>query len=297
MALYGVVETGGTKMVCAIVAGPDDVRDEIRFPTTTPDENIPQIIAYLRAHHQRTPLAAVGIGSFGPIVLDRAAATYGCVAPTTKPGWSGAPIVAPIAAALGIPVGFDLDVTTAGLGELEWGAGAGLQHIVYYTIGTGIGAGVISNGQPLGCMAHPEAGHQRISRHPEDTFRGFCVFHDDCLEGLACGPSIEHRWGSKAHLLPPDHKAWEFEADYLAQAVMNTILFVSPQRIVLGGGVMEQHHLFPMIRSRVLARLNGYINVDAITKHIDEYIVPPTLGNRAGMLGALVLAMRAAQAA
>ena len=293
MARYGVVETGGTKMVCAIVGGPDDVRDEVRFPTTTPQENIPQIIEYLRMHHARTPLTAVGIGSFGPIVLDRADPNYGCVAPTTKPGWSGAPVVAPIQAALGIPVGFDLDVTTAGLGELEWGAGVGLEHIVYYTIGTGIGAGVISRGQPLACMAHPEAGHQRISRHPQDVFPGFCVFHDDCLEGLACGPSIEKRWGVKAHLLPPDHQAWVFEADYVAQAVMNTILFVSPQRIILGGGVMEQLHLFPMIRRRVIERLNGYINLDAITKRIDEYIVPPALGNRAGMLGALVLAMRA----
>lgn len=294
MTLYGVVETGGTKMVCAIVAGPDDVRDEVRFPTTTPEENIPQIIAFLQRHHQQTPLAAVGIGSFGPIVLDRSLPNYGSVAPTTKPGWSNAQVVAPIRAALTIPVGFDLDVTTAGLGELMWGAGKGLNHVVYYTVGTGIGAGVITNGQPIACLAHPEAGHQRISRLPEDTFPGNCSFHVDCLEGMAAGPAIEKRWGVKAHLLPPDHIAWRFQADYLAQAVMNTILFVSPQRIILGGGVMDQEHLFPMIRTRVLERLNGYINLEPITHHIDEYIVPPALGNRAGMLGALVLAMRAA---
>ncbi len=295
MALYGVVETGGTKMVCAVVSGPDDVRDEVRFPTTSPAENIPQIIAFLQKHHRQTPLTAVGIGSFGPIVLDRSLPNYGSVAPTTKPFWSNAPVVAPIQQALGIPVGFDLDVTTAGLGELQWGAGRGLKHIVYYTVGTGIGAGVITNGGPIACLAHPEAGHQRLSRHPEDLFEGNCSFHADCLEGMASGPAIEKRWGMKAHLLPPDHVAWRIQADYLAQAVMNTILFVSPQRIILGGGVMEQMHLFPMIRQRVLERLNGYINVDAITQHIDEYIVPPALGNRAGMLGALVLAMRAAQ--
>jgi fructokinase len=295
MSLYGVVETGGTKIVCAIVSGPDDVRDEVRFPTTTPDENIPQIIAYLQKHHQHTPLTSIGIGSFGPIVLDRSLPNYGSVAPTTKPYWSNAPVVAPIQQALGIPVGFDLDVTTAGLGELQWGAGQGLQHLVYYTVGTGIGAGVITNGSPIACLAHPEAGHQRISRHADDDFAGICSFHADCLEGMASGPAIEKRWGVKAHLLPPDHVAWRIQADYLAQAVMNTILFVSPQRVILGGGVMEQLHLFPMIRQRVLERLNGYINLDAILMHIDDYIVPPALGNRAGMLGALVLAMRAAR--
>jgi fructokinase len=294
MALYGVVETGGTKMVCAIVAGPDDIRDEVRFPTTTPEENIPQIIAFLAKHHAKTPLTSVGIGSFGPIVLDRSLPNYGSVAPTTKPFWSNAPVVAPINAALGIPVGFDLDVTAAALGELTWGAGKDLQHVVYYTVGTGIGAGIIAHGQPLPCMMHPEAGHQRLSRNPQDTFPGNCSFHSDCLEGLAAGPAIEKRWGTKAHLLPADHIAWEFEADYLAQAIMNTVLFVSPQRIILGGGVMEQLHLFPMIRRNVLARLNGYISSTAIVDHIDEYIVPPALGNRAGMLGALVLAMRAA---
>jgi len=296
MSLYGVVETGGTKMVCAIVAGPNDVRHEVRFPTTTPAENIPQIIAFLQQHHAQTPLTSIGIGSFGPIVLDKSSPNYGCVAPTTKPYWSNAPVVAPIHAALGIPVGFDLDVTTAALGELQWGAGVGLQHLVYYTIGTGIGAGIIVNGAPLPCMMHPEAGHQRLSRIDSDTFAGNCSFHVDCLEGLAAGPAIEKRWGVKADQLPPNHIAWEYQADYIAQAVMNTILMVSPQRIILGGGVMDQAHLFPMIRTKVLARLNGYINVDAITAHIDEYIVPPALGNRAGMLGALVLAMRAAQA-
>ena len=238
-------------------------------------------------------MTAVGIGSFGPIVLDKSLPNYGSVAPTTKPFWSNAPVVAPISAALGIPVGYDLDVTAAALGELTWGAGKGLQHVVYYTVGTGIGAGVIVNGQPLPCMMHPEAGHQRVSRHPDDPFAGFCVFHDDCLEGMACGPSIEKRWGKKAHELPKDHIAWRIEADYLAQAVVNTVLFLSPQRIIFGGGVMEQEQLFPLIRQRVVERLNGYINVPAITEHIDAYIVPPALGNRAGMLGAMVLAMRA----
>jgi fructokinase len=297
MTLYGVVETGGTKIVCAVLGGPDDVRAEVRFPTTTPEANIPQIIEFLRMHHAQTPLTAIGIGSFGPIVLDPALPNYGSVAPTTKPGWSNAPVVAPITAALQLPVGFDLDVTTAGLGELEWGAGQGLDHIVYYTIGTGIGAGVISRRAPLACMAHPEAGHQSVAPHPDDDFAGNCSFHGKCLEGMAAGPAIEKRWGVKAYDLPVDHPAWELEADYVAQAVVNTILFVSPQRIILGGGVMEQLHLFPMIRQRVLTKLNGYINVDAITQHIDDYVVPPALGNRAGMLGALVLAMRAADAA
>lgn len=294
MALYGVVETGGTKMVCAIVAGPDDIRAEVRFPTTSPEENIPQIIAFLAKHHRKTPLTSIGIGSFGPIVLDKSLPNYGSVAPTTKPFWSNAPVVAPIKAALDIPVGFDLDVTTAALGELTWGAGKGLQHIVYYTIGTGIGAGVIVNGNPLPCMLHPEAGHQRLTRLSDDSFVGNCSFHQDCLEGLAAGPAIEKRWGVKANMLPADHIAWEFEAEYIAQALMNTVLFVSPQRIILGGGVMEQLHLFPMIWRKVLARLNGYINTPAILEHIDEYIVPPMLGNQAGMLGALVVAMRAA---
>lgn len=287
----GAIEAGGTKFVCAIGTGPDDLRDEIRFDTTVPAETIGRAIDFFRRHHALTPLKAIGIGAFGPVDLDPASATYGFITTTPKPGWAQAEFAGVIQRSLDLPVAFDTDVNAAAMGEHCWGAARGLNTFIYLTIGTGIGGGAMIDGRLLHGMLHPEMGHVRISHDlTTDPFPGVCPAHGDCLEGLAAGPAMERRWGRKAQSLPADHAAWVLEAEYLAQALANFVCVLSPQRIILGGGVMQQAHLFPLIRQRIGALLNGYIRTREIMTGLDEYIVPPGLGNRAGILGALALA-------
>ena len=289
--LYGGIELGGTKVICAVGTGPADVQAETRFPTTTPGEALAQILAFFQPYR----LDAIGVGSFGPISLHRGAPDYGFITTTPKPGWAQADIVGPIRQALNVPVGFDTDVNAAALGEWRRGAGQGLNTFIYLTIGTGVGGGGISNGRLMHGMLHPEMGHIRLPRDPAvDPFAGICPYHGDCLEGLACGPAMRARWGVSAESLPADHPAWQLEARYLALACVSFICILSPQRIILGGGVMHQSHLFPLIRSEVQSLLNGYIQSPIILQHIDSYIVPPGLGNSVGVLGALALAEQAA---
>ena len=289
--LYGGIELGGTKVICAVGTGPADVQAETRFPTTTPGEALAQILAFFQPYR----LDAIGVGSFGPISLHRGAPDYGFITTTPKPGWAQADIVGPIRQALNVPVGFDTDVNAAALGEWRRGAGQGLDTFIYLTIGTGVGGGGISNGRLMHGMLHPEMGHIRLPRDPAvDPFAGICPYHGDCLEGLACGPAMRARWGVSAESLPADHPAWQLEARYLALACVSFICILSPQRIILGGGVMHQSHLFPLIRSEVQSLLNGYIQSPIILQHIDSYIVPPGLGNSVGVLGALALAEQAA---
>ncbi len=295
MVLYGGIEGGGTKFVCAVGTGPDDLRAEIRFPTTEPAETIAQAVAFFREQAQREPLAAVGIASFGPIDPNPRSATFGYVTTTPKPGWENTDFAGAISRALGVPVGFDTDVNTAALGEYRWGAAQGLDTFIYLTVGTGLGGGGMVNGKLIHGMLHPEMGHIRVPHDwATDPYPGNCPYHGDCLEGLTCGPAMEGRWGQPAETLPPDHRAWELEAHYLALGLVNFILPLSPQRIVMGGGVMAQLHLFPLIRVRVRALLNGYIQTREIVREIDSYIVPPVLGNRCGVLGAIALAEMAA---
>ncbi len=296
MALFGGIEAGGTKFVCAVGTGPEDVREEVRFATGAPEECIRQSIEFFQAM-QRThgPLAGVGIASFGPVDPDPASPTFGYVTTTPKPGWAHTNLAGPIGAALGVPVGFDTDVNGAALGEFRWGAAQGLDTFIYVTIGTGIGGGAMVNGRLVHGLMHPEMGHV-LPPHDraEDPFDGVCPYHGDCLEGLASGPAIEQRWNVKAASLGPDHPAWDLEAKYLAHGLVPQIYIVSPQRIILGGGVMDQAHLFPKVRQHVRVILNGYIQARAILDDIDRYIVPPGLGNRAGVLGAITLAQSAA---
>lgn len=289
--LYGGIELGGTKIICAVGTGPADIQAETRFPTTTPDEALAQIFAFFQPYQ----LAAIGIGSFGPISLHRSAPDYGSITTTPKPGWAHTDVVGPISRALNVPVGFDTDVNAAALGEWRWGAGQGLDTFIYLTIGTGIGGGGISNGRLMHGLLHPEMGHIRLPRdQAADPFAGICPYHGDCLEGLACGPAMQARWGVSAESLPIDHPAWKPEARYLALACVSFMCILSPQRIILGGGVMNQRHLFPLIRREVLTLLNGYIQAPVVLENIDIYIVPPMLGNQAGLLGALALAEQAA---
>ncbi|MFL5625828.1 MAG: ROK family protein [Ktedonobacteraceae bacterium] len=293
--LYGGIEAGGTKIVCAVGTGPTDLRAQISFPTTTPSETLAQIITFFQQQQLAAPLAAIGIGSFGPISLDHSAPDYGYITSTPKPGWRQTDIAGTIERALGVSVGFDTDVNAAALGEGRWGAAQGLTTFLYLTIGTGIGGGGLSNDQLMHGLLHPEMGHIRLPHDMQtDPFPGICPYHGDCLEGLASGPALKARWGVPAETLSSDHPAWALEARYLALACVNFICMLSPQRIMLGGGVMSQSHLFPLIRQGVQALLNEYIAVPAILQHIDAYIVPPALGSRVGVLGALALAEQVA---
>lgn len=292
MTVYGGIEAGGTKFVCAVGTGPDEILAETEFGTTSPEETIGRAIAFFEG--QPDPIDAIGIGSFGPVDPDPSSPTFGTITSTPKPGWQDVDIMGQIESALGVPAAFDTDVNAAALGEHRWGAAQGLDTFVYITVGTGIGGGAMVEGNLLHGLVHPEMGHFRIPHDlHHDPFEGICPFHGDCLEGLAAGPAIEARWGEPGESLPDDHPAWPLEAHYLALGLVSIICILSPERIILGGGVMERSFLFPMIRSEVQDLLNGYIQARAIIEKIDATIVPPALGGRAGVLGAMALAMRA----
>jgi len=292
MPLWGGIEAGGTKFVCAVGTGPDDLRAQVRFPTTTPAESIGQAIEFFeRQQREKDPLAGVGIASFGPVDPNPHSPTFGYITTTPKPGWAHTDFAGAVRRALRVPVGFDTDVNGAALAERRWGAALGLDTFVYLTIGTGIGGGGMVGGQLIHGLLHPEMGHFRVPHDRErDPFDGVCPYHGDCLEGLATGPALEARWGQPGEKLPVHHPAWELEADYLALGLVSIICILSPQRVILGGGVMKQRRLFPLVRRRVQELLNGYLQAPAILDRIDDYIVPPALGSRAGVLGAIALA-------
>ena len=289
--MYGAIEAGGTKFVCAVGTGPEDLSELHRFSTTSPEETIGQAIEYFK--RQPETLKGIGIASFGPVDPNPVSDTYGYITSTPKPGWQDTDLVGAVQRALGVPVGFDTDVNGAALSEARWGAAKDVGSCVYFTVGTGFGGGAIVNGKTIQGLIHPEMGHMMLPRAEGDNYKGYCPFHGACLEGMATGPALKDRWGVPAETLSPEHKAWEYEAHYLAMAVINTALIVSPERIIMGGGVMHQKHLFPMIRTRVKETLNGYVDSPVITENIDSYIVPPGLGDRAGALGAIILAEQA----
>lgn len=287
--LIGGIEAGGTKMVCAVGDENGVIKDRTSFPTRQPEETFADMIAYYR----NWDIQALGIGCFGPVDLNRQSRTYGYITKTPKPGWGNCDIVGAFKDALGVPVGFDTDVNGAVLGEVTWGAAKGLDSAIYITIGTGVGVGVYVNGGLLHGLVHPEGGHILLIRHPKDTYEGKCPFHKNCVEGLAAGPSIEARWGKKAAELADRDEVWEMEAYYIAQAITDYIFSYSPQKIILWGGVMHQEKLFGMVRKEVLNLLNGYVAHEMITEHIDQYIVPPALGEDPGIMGAIKLGLDA----
>lgn len=289
----GALEAGGTKMVCAIGDELGNVYERASYPTLSPADTIGNLIDFFKGKE----IEALGIGSFGPLCLDPKAENFGDITTTPKPGWHDYPLLRAFQDALGIPVGIDTDVNAAALGEAVYGAGKGCDCLIYYTIGTGVGGGAIVEGKMAHGLVHPEMGHMLLRPVANDpTPKGFCPYHDGCLEGMANGPAIEKRWGVSAKLLPVEHEAWDVEAEYLAQMCVNTILMYSPQRIVLGGGVMHQMHLFPKIRKRTLELLNGYVAHPAILENIDEYIVSPGLADNAGAVGSLLIAKMALEA-
>ncbi len=274
--------------MCAVGSSPDKLEDTTQFATTTPGETIPLVIDYFRQHHEKRSLAAIGIGSFGPLDLDETSPTHGYIKATPKRDWENTDLLGWFRRELDLPVAIETDVNAAVLGEQHLGAAKGLSDCIYLTVGTGIGGGVIANGELVHGMGHPEMGHIRIPRDPGDRFPGCCPFHGDCLEGLASGPAIEQRWGVKAESLDRDHPAWTLEAQYIAAALTNYTFTLAPQRIILGGGVMRRQRLFPLIRESVRRLLGDYF--PEIAARMDEYIVAPQLGDRAGICGALQLA-------
>ncbi len=291
MRSYGAIEAGGTKFICLLGADPQHIQDEARFPTTTPAETLSNVVDFFKRAASGKNLAAIGIGCFGPLDLDPHSPSFGSITSTPKPGWANTHILAMLQNALQIPVAIDTDVNAAALAEYTWGAAQQIDPCIYLTIGTGIGGGGIINSAPLHGLVHPEMGHIRLPHDREaDPFEGVCPFHGDCFEGLASGPALRKRWGQPAETFPEDHPGWELEASYIAQALANLICTLSPKRIILGGGVMQNQNLFPKIHKHVIKSLNGYVQAPEILEDIDQYIQPPALGNRAGVLGALALA-------
>ncbi|MFZ5744104.1 MAG: ROK family protein [Pseudomonadota bacterium] len=281
--LFGLVEAGGTKFVLGVAHGPDEILATTRIPTTSPDETIGAMCDWLAGHG---PLAAVGIATFGPVEVDRTSPQWGHILATPKAGWSNTDLVGPLAKRLGCPVGLDTDVTAAALAEYRWGAGQGQPSVLYFTIGTGIGGGVVIGGKPLAGVSHPEMGHLRPPLHPADAdFAGVCPFHGACLEGLASGPAVLARYGASLSDLPPGHAGHGVIAWYIANAVVTAQAMFEPGRIVLGGGVMGTPGLLERVRTEAERLGNGYFRGKA-----SEIVVMPGLGDRSGLLGALALA-------
>jgi fructokinase len=296
--IFGGIEAGGTKFICVIGDSSGKILERERFPTLMPVETMGEVINFFKEQQKKYKLAAIGIATFGPLVLDRNSPYYGYVYAEHKTGWGNVNMVGMVKDALDLPIGFDTDVNGAALGEHRWGAGKGIDAVAYWTIGTGIGAGMISKGKIMHGLIHPEMGHAFVPQDKtQDRFEGICTYHKNCLEGLASGPAMMARWNVKSAIdLPVGHKAWDLEAEYLGYAMANCILNVSPQRIILGGGVMQHTALYPKVRKKTLQLLNGFIKHQSILKDIDSYIVPPGLGGDAGGLGAIVLAENAYKA-
>jgi fructokinase len=280
MGVLGAIEAGGTKFVCGVGTGPEDLVTT-QIPTTSPEATVGEAIAWFEA---RKP-SVVGIGSFGPVDLNPASPTWGHITSTPKAAWRDYDLAGAIARGLGAPVRFNTDVNAAVLGEARWGAARGVSSCLYLTVGTGIGGGAMVSGRILHGLSHPEMGHVRIPHDlARDPFPGSCPYHGDCLEGLASGPALRARWGAPGSELAADHPAWALEAEYLAYGIANFVCTLSPERILLGGGVMEQAHLYDMVRSALERILGGYVSELPA-------VIPPELGSRAGVLGALALAL------
>jgi fructokinase len=291
--LYGGVEAGGTKFVCVVASRPGHIVDEIRYRTTTPEETLGRAIQFFQPFVSSDQVKTIGVGCFGPLDVNPESSTYGFITATPKPGWSNTNVLGILRGALGVKIAFDTDVNVAGLGEYKWGVGNGYDPLLYLTIGTGIGGGYIKDGRSLLGLLSPEMGHLRIPHNRElDPFLGNCPFHEDCFEGLASGPAIEKRLGMAGSMVPENDQFWNIEADYIASALVNYILTLSPKKIILGGGVMQREFLFTKVRWKVRELLNGYVASKSLLENIEDYIVPPGLGNQSGSMGAIALAMQ-----
>ncbi len=294
MGLFGGIESGGTKFVCMIGSDPDHIVSEIRIPTTTPDETIRKTVEFFTPYSAGGELSAIGIASFGPLDLNPESKTYGHITTTPKLVWQNTDLYGWIHRELNVPVAFDTDVNAAAFGELFWNHEIKLADpIVYMTVGTGIGVGLIVHGKPLHGLIHPEGGHFAMPHDwQRDPFPGVCPYHGDCLEGLASGPSMKERWNQDPESIPDSHPAWDLEAEYVSQAALDLIYAYSPQKIVLGGGVLQHSGLIDKIRTMILQKNKGYVQSDLLLNHIEKYVHLPTLGNRSGVLGAMAMAIK-----
>lgn len=284
---YGAMEAGGTKIISAVGTEEGKIVDRMEVPTLAPEETLPELVEFYKKYN----LESLGIGAFGPVELHREASDYGCILNSPKKQWRGFNFYAHFKEELGCPVVVDTDVNAAALGESMDGALKGISNGIYLTIGTGIGAGILVNGELLHGSLHPEAGHIILQKHPEDSMDCSCGYHTHCFESLAAGPSLKRRTGMDGIQIPENHEIWELESYYIAQALVNYTLILATERIVLGGGVMKQEHLFPKIRKKFGEIMAGYMSTKEI-RDIDRFIVPAELGGSQGIIGALYLGMR-----
>ncbi len=295
--LSGAIEAGGTKFVCAAGSSPAEFNADFHasIPTSTPAATLAAVVAFFdRVRNEMGPMAGIGIAAFGPVDLNPRSDTWGRLLQTPKAGWSSASLAEPLQR-FGCPIAIDTDVNAAALAEAEFGAGAGTESLAYITVGTGIGGGVVIGGRTLRGLVHPEMGHIRVERDPRDSrFDGICPFHGDCLEGLASGPAIMRRWKRAVEDWPAGHPGLEIIGGYLGQLAATIALITSSERILLGGGVMNDGRLFPHVRSAARRWLNGYLPIEARAGGFDRYITAPALGPRAGIVGAMLLACREA---
>lgn len=283
--MLGTIEAGGTKINCAIGHEDGTIVKKIQFATTTPEENIGEIVRFF----QENPVKAIGIGCFGPVNVDKSSPEYGSILDTPKQAWRFYPFLTKLKNELEIPITIHSDVTVSCLGESVLGGGQGDNLVLYVTIGTGVGGGITLNSQILDSPRHPEMGHVTLQRIKGDEMESVCPFHENCFEGLASGPALEKRWGKKGSELDPSHPAWEIEADYIAQGILQMIVILAPDRVIIGGGVMKQKHLLVKVQKKVKEKLNGYEFYDHL-KNIDQLIITPRLGDDSGLVGGLLLA-------
>ncbi|WP_343208372.1 ROK family protein [Anaerolentibacter hominis] len=287
--ILGALETGGTKMVAAIGNEKGEILERVSIPTTVPEETLPKCIDFFRGKG----IEALGIAAFGPVDLHKDSPTYGYITTTPKLAWANCNLMGAFKEVFDVPMEIDSDVNGSCLGEATWGCTQGMDNSVYITVGTGLGVGIMVDGKLLHGMLHPEAGHVIVKRHPDDVdYKCHCPYHESCLEGLAAGPSIQERWGKPAIELSDNMKVWEIESYYLAQGIVDYILTVSPRRIVLGGGVMHQEHMMPLVRRKVKELLNGYVKTKEL-ENLEEYLVLPSLNDDQGIMGCLKLALMA----
>ena len=290
MRKIGALEAGGTKMVLAVYTEDGAELEQRTIPTQTPEETMPVMIDFFRRHE----IDALGIGSFGPLDLNPASPAYGSITTTPKLAWRDYPLLRNLLDGREIPAAIDTDVNAAAIAEVELGAARGCKNAVYVTVGTGIGGGVYVDGEAVHGLLHPEVGHMLLRAHPDDPNpRGVCPYHEGCLEGLASGPAIGARVEGDARKLPDDHPTFAIEAYYLAQMCANLIVTVSPERIILGGGVMQRTSLLPMVRRETQRLLGGYVASPMVTERMDEYIVAPELFPVSGLGGSYLIGKRA----
>lgn len=287
----GALEAGGTKMVMAVTTPEGEILERDEIPTGDP---VPTCEAIVRWFADKD-IDALGVGAFGPTGVDPNSDTYGWILETPKTAWRHFNFLGALQEGLDVPCGYDTDVNAACLGEATFGCAQGLDTVVYITIGTGVGAGVMAGGRLMHGMLHPEAGHIQLRKRAYDTGASVCGFHDSCFEGLASGPSIEARWGAKGHELAGNAQVWELESEYIAEALVDYVMCYSPEKIILGGGVMKQEQLFPLVRNKFTEMLGGYIQTEQV-KAVDTYIVPSGCNGDQGILGCTALALEAARA-